>query len=148
DCSRSCGRIVMLKMVPKTPLKFGVAERLSRTFRVESTGLRERHLRKSHEMYIHMQRLRRNAIQLVGYEESSGYPKQRYYICVLDLWSQSPGGSLNTNEGSKNSGSFEDNGRSDEEYSEYGASSKEEGSETLQVRRSTKESRAPVRYSL
>ncbi|GJT11660.1 hypothetical protein Tco_0858702 [Tanacetum coccineum] len=32
--------IVMLKMVPKTPLRFGVAERLSRTFRVESTGLR------------------------------------------------------------------------------------------------------------
>nr|GEU66240.1 retrovirus-related Pol polyprotein from transposon TNT 1-94 [Tanacetum cinerariifolium] len=32
--------IVMLKMVPKTPLQFGVAERLSRTFRVESTGLR------------------------------------------------------------------------------------------------------------
>ncbi|GJT30681.1 retrovirus-related pol polyprotein from transposon TNT 1-94 [Tanacetum coccineum] len=32
--------IVMLKMVPKTPLQFGVAERLSRTFRAESTGLR------------------------------------------------------------------------------------------------------------
>nr|GEX68163.1 hypothetical protein [Tanacetum cinerariifolium] len=45
---RSCGRfnanlqngIVMLKMVSKTPLRFGVAERVSRTFRVESTGLR------------------------------------------------------------------------------------------------------------
>nr|GFA19862.1 retrovirus-related Pol polyprotein from transposon TNT 1-94 [Tanacetum cinerariifolium]GFA21006.1 retrovirus-related Pol polyprotein from transposon TNT 1-94 [Tanacetum cinerariifolium] len=32
--------IVMLKMVPETPLQFGVAERLSRTFRVKSTGLR------------------------------------------------------------------------------------------------------------
>ncbi|GKF67094.1 hypothetical protein Tco_0193611, partial [Tanacetum coccineum] len=32
--------IVMLKMVPKTPLQFGVAERLSRTFRAKSTGLR------------------------------------------------------------------------------------------------------------
>ncbi|GKE05126.1 hypothetical protein Tco_1397144, partial [Tanacetum coccineum] len=32
--------IVMLKIVPKTPLQFGVAERLSQTFRAESTGLR------------------------------------------------------------------------------------------------------------
>ncbi|GJZ92576.1 retrovirus-related pol polyprotein from transposon TNT 1-94, partial [Tanacetum coccineum] len=31
---------VMLKMVPETPLQFGVAERLSRTFRPESTGIR------------------------------------------------------------------------------------------------------------
>nr|GEV69124.1 hypothetical protein [Tanacetum cinerariifolium] len=38
--SKSYGRIVMLKMVPETPLQFGVAERLSRTFRVESTRLR------------------------------------------------------------------------------------------------------------
>ncbi|GKA47058.1 retrovirus-related pol polyprotein from transposon TNT 1-94 [Tanacetum coccineum] len=44
--SRSWGRyntnlqIVMLKMVSKTPLQFGVAERLSRTFRAKSTGLR------------------------------------------------------------------------------------------------------------
>ncbi|GKA09278.1 retrovirus-related pol polyprotein from transposon TNT 1-94 [Tanacetum coccineum] len=70
NCSRSCGRynanlqvkylkfdnggeysswsikfcvengIVMLKMVPKTPLQFGIAKRLSQTFRAESTGLR------------------------------------------------------------------------------------------------------------
>ncbi|GJT42130.1 reverse transcriptase domain-containing protein [Tanacetum coccineum] len=32
--------IVMLKMVPETPLQFGVAERLRRTFRAESTELR------------------------------------------------------------------------------------------------------------
>nr|GEV32699.1 retrovirus-related Pol polyprotein from transposon TNT 1-94 [Tanacetum cinerariifolium] len=32
--------IVMPKMVSETPLQFGVAERLSRTFRAESTGLR------------------------------------------------------------------------------------------------------------
>nr|GEZ00487.1 hypothetical protein [Tanacetum cinerariifolium] len=37
-------------------------------------------------------------VKLSGYEESPGYPKQRYYICGLDLWSQ----------GSENSGSFED----------------------------------------
>ncbi|GJR00315.1 retrovirus-related pol polyprotein from transposon TNT 1-94 [Tanacetum coccineum] len=45
---------------------------------------------------------------------------------------QSPGGSSDTSEGSENSGSFEDSGRSDEEYSEDGASSKEGGSETPQ----------------
>ncbi|GJU47310.1 retrovirus-related pol polyprotein from transposon TNT 1-94, partial [Tanacetum coccineum] len=61
---------------------------------------------------------------------------------------QSPGGSLDTSEESENNGSFEDSGRSDEEYPEEGASSKEGGSETPKVRRSTKESRAPVRYSL
>nr|GEZ24757.1 retrovirus-related Pol polyprotein from transposon TNT 1-94 [Tanacetum cinerariifolium] len=32
-------QIVMLKMVPKTPLQFGVAERLSQIFRAESMGL-------------------------------------------------------------------------------------------------------------
>ncbi|GJU64056.1 hypothetical protein Tco_1245891 [Tanacetum coccineum] len=47
----------------------------------------------------------------------------------------------------ENSGSFEDSGRSDEEDSEDGAFSEEGGSETPQVRRSNKESRAPVRYS-
>ncbi|GKC55698.1 retrovirus-related pol polyprotein from transposon TNT 1-94 [Tanacetum coccineum] len=52
-----------------------------------------------------------------------------------------------TSEGSKNSGSFEDSGRSDEEDSEDGAFSEEGGSETPQERRSTRESRAPIRYS-
>ncbi|GKF03741.1 hypothetical protein Tco_0030664 [Tanacetum coccineum] len=47
-------------------------------------------------------------------------------------------------EGSKNSGSFKDSGRSDEEYSEDRASFKEGGSETPQLRRSTRVSRAPV----
>ncbi|GJR92325.1 retrovirus-related pol polyprotein from transposon TNT 1-94 [Tanacetum coccineum] len=37
---------VMLKMVPETPLQFGVAKRLSRTFRAESTGLRLRILKE------------------------------------------------------------------------------------------------------
>ncbi|GJR92854.1 hypothetical protein Tco_0265028 [Tanacetum coccineum] len=45
---------------------------------------------------------------------------------------QSPCGSSNTSEGSKNSGSFEDSGRSNEEDSEDGASSKKGGSETPQ----------------
>ncbi|GJU75620.1 hypothetical protein Tco_1272690 [Tanacetum coccineum] len=60
---------------------------------------------------------------------------------------QSPGGSSNMSEGSENSGSFKDSRRSDEEYFEDGASSKEGRFETPQVRRSTRESRAPVRYS-
>ncbi|GJS64539.1 retrovirus-related pol polyprotein from transposon TNT 1-94 [Tanacetum coccineum] len=60
---------------------------------------------------------------------------------------QSLGRSSDTSEGFENSGSFEDNGRLDQEYSEYKASSKEKGSETPQLRRSTRESMAPVRYS-
>nr|GEZ54571.1 retrovirus-related Pol polyprotein from transposon TNT 1-94 [Tanacetum cinerariifolium] len=55
------------------------------------------------------------------------------------------GESSDTSEGSENSVSFEENRRSDEEYSEDGASSKEGGSETPRVRRSTRESGAPVR---
>ncbi|GJS04042.1 hypothetical protein Tco_0320550 [Tanacetum coccineum] len=55
---------------------------------------------------------------------------------------QSPGGSSDTSEGFENSGSFKDSGRSDEEYSKDGASPKEGGSETPQVQRSTRESRA------
>ncbi|GJS13676.1 retrovirus-related pol polyprotein from transposon TNT 1-94 [Tanacetum coccineum] len=57
---------------------------------------------------------------------------------------QSPDGSLDTSEGSENSGIFEDNGRLYEEDSEDGASSEEGGSKTPQVRRSSRESRAPV----
>ncbi|GKD04572.1 hypothetical protein Tco_1179546 [Tanacetum coccineum] len=61
--------------------------------------------------------------------------------------SEGPGGSSDTSEGSENSGSFEDSGRPDEEDSEDRASSEEGGSETPQLRRSTRVSRAPVRYS-
>ncbi|GJS50016.1 retrovirus-related pol polyprotein from transposon TNT 1-94, partial [Tanacetum coccineum] len=60
---------------------------------------------------------------------------------------QSPGGSSYTSEGSENSRSFKDSVRSDEEDSEDRASFEEEGSETPHVRRSTRESKAPVRYS-
>ncbi|GKA40040.1 hypothetical protein Tco_0732633 [Tanacetum coccineum] len=57
-------------------------------------------------------------------------------------------GSLDTSEGSENSGSFKDSGRLYKEDSEDGASYKEGGSKTSQVRRSSRESMAPVRYSL
>ncbi|GJX20772.1 hypothetical protein Tco_0223449 [Tanacetum coccineum] len=60
---------------------------------------------------------------------------------------QSLGGSSDTSERSENSRSFEDSGRSNKEDSEDRASSDEGGFETPQVRRSTRESRAPVRYS-
>ncbi|GJW06711.1 retrovirus-related pol polyprotein from transposon TNT 1-94 [Tanacetum coccineum] len=56
----------------------------------------------------------------------------------------SPCRSSDASEGSENSGSFEDSGRSDEEDSEDRASSEEGGSETPQLRRSTRESRAPA----
>ncbi|GJQ94849.1 retrovirus-related pol polyprotein from transposon TNT 1-94 [Tanacetum coccineum] len=89
-------------------------------------------------------------LKLLGYEESPGYPNQDITL-RLNLMEPEinldPGGSSDTSEGSENSGSFKDSGRSDEEYSEDGASSKEGGFETPQVRRSTRESRAPVRYS-
>ncbi|GJY29127.1 retrovirus-related pol polyprotein from transposon TNT 1-94 [Tanacetum coccineum] len=58
---------------------------------------------------------------------------------------QSPGRGSDTSEGSENSRSFEDSGRSDKEYSKDGASSKEGGFKTPQVRRSTRESRDPGR---
>ncbi|GJQ89640.1 retrovirus-related pol polyprotein from transposon TNT 1-94 [Tanacetum coccineum] len=60
---------------------------------------------------------------------------------------QSPSGSSDTSEGSKNSRSFKDSGRSDEEDSKDRASSEEGGSETPQLRRSTRDFRALVRYS-
>ncbi|GKG42595.1 hypothetical protein Tco_0476893, partial [Tanacetum coccineum] len=46
---------------------------------------------------------------------------------------KSPGGSLDKSERSENSGKFKDSGRSDEEYSEDGASCKEGGSKTPQL---------------
>nr|GEW91876.1 retrovirus-related Pol polyprotein from transposon TNT 1-94 [Tanacetum cinerariifolium] len=58
----------------------------------------------------------------------------------------SPSGSSYTSEGSEKSESFEDSGRSDEEDFKDKAFSKEGGSETPHVRRSTKVSRAPIRH--
>ncbi|GJW60881.1 hypothetical protein Tco_0110216 [Tanacetum coccineum] len=224
-------RIVMLKMVPKTPLQFGIAERLSQTFRAESMGFRaeapkilwadsvsttyliyripylliglripEEELRgkdtslthlkvfgcdsfvkvkdvcgealkctfigsgsdelrysfrdtKSHRVIqsrditfvdsIYGARFTKNSSSLTK-------PIQKSQVVLVDIpenltendsivaehglsseITQSPGGITNTSEGSENSGSFKDSGRSDEEYSEYGASSKEGGFENL-----------------
>nr|GEV45199.1 retrovirus-related Pol polyprotein from transposon TNT 1-94 [Tanacetum cinerariifolium] len=96
--------IMMLKMVLETTLQFAVAERLSRTFRAESTGLRLRILE----------------------EECQGKDTSLAHLKSL-------GESSDTSEGSKNNGSFEDSGRSDEEYSKDGATCKEGDFKTPQV---------------
>nr|GEY07201.1 hypothetical protein [Tanacetum cinerariifolium] len=64
---------------------------------------------------------------------------------ILHLWTRfmKPGGSSDTSEWSKNSGSFKDSGRSNEEDSKDEASSEEGGSKTLHVRMSSREARAP-----
>ncbi|GKA90636.1 retrovirus-related pol polyprotein from transposon TNT 1-94 [Tanacetum coccineum] len=155
-------------MVPETPLQFGVAERLSRTFRAESTGLRAEAPKMLwadsvsttyliyHIPYVSI------GLRIPEEEWQGGSDEVRYNfwdtkshqvirsrdITFMDsIHETSLGGSSDTSEGFENSGSFEDSGRSDEEYSEDGASSKEGGSETPQVRRSNIESKAPVRYS-
>ncbi|GJS81230.1 hypothetical protein Tco_0747771 [Tanacetum coccineum] len=173
--------IVMLKMVPKTPLQFGVAERLSRTFRIERMGLRA----EAPKMLWAYKVSTAYVIYLIPYvsiglcipeEEWLGKDTSLAHLkaaaqmkcdtafeirrvtrlskaVILHLWTrfmependsivvehrlsleiiQSPGGSLDTSEGSKNGLSFEDSVRSDEEESEDGASSKEGGSKTLQ----------------
>nr|GEU78612.1 F-box protein CPR1-like [Tanacetum cinerariifolium] len=61
---------------------------------------------------------------------------------------QSPSRSSDMSEGFENNGSFEDSGKSDKEYFEEGASSKEEVSETPQVQRSTRESKAPWKKAI
>ncbi|GKA52188.1 retrovirus-related pol polyprotein from transposon TNT 1-94, partial [Tanacetum coccineum] len=207
---------IMLKMVPKTPLQFSVAERLSRTFRAESTGLRTEAPKIKRRAFWS---LNKDILKINVPKTNTPYPSRKIrrdldnstnnVLIPLDSWTSGllvyrlplsglrileeewrrndtslthlkaatqmkcdtafrirrvtrlseaeishlwtrfvePGGSSDTSEGSENSGSFEDSGRSDEEVSEDGAFSEEGGSETPQVRRSNKESRAPVRYS-
>ncbi|GKF18863.1 hypothetical protein Tco_0063781, partial [Tanacetum coccineum] len=162
--------IVMLKKVPKTPLQFGVAERLSRTFRVESTRLRVEAPKMLWADSVSTAYL----IYHIPYVSTGLRILEEEWLFeaeISHLWSQfmdpenladndsivaehglsleitqNPGGSLDTSKGSKNSKSFEDSGRSGEEYSKDEASSNEGGSETPHVQRSTRESRAPVRF--
>ncbi|GJX90710.1 retrovirus-related pol polyprotein from transposon TNT 1-94 [Tanacetum coccineum] len=218
--------IVMLKMVPETPLQFGVTERLSRTFRAESTGRRaealkmlwadsvstsyliyripyvpigfripEKEWRGKDTSLAHLKvkdvardKLDAKSVKctFIGYgsyemgyrfwdskshkvvrsrdatfNENSLYgakaatdssnltkPNQKDQVVLEDSpenlanksivtkhglsseITQSLVGSSDASEGSKNSGSFEDSGRSDEEDSEDRASSEEGGSET------------------
>ncbi|GJW19859.1 hypothetical protein Tco_0027295 [Tanacetum coccineum] len=177
-------RTVMLKMVPETPLQFGVAKRLSQTFRAESMGLHSEAPKMlwadSVSTTYLIYRIPYVPIGLCIPEEECGsdemkysfrdmkshQPIQKSQVVLVDIpenlaendsivaehglsskITKSLGGSSNTSEGSKNSRSFEDSGRLDEEYSKDGASSKEGGSETPQIRISSRESRAPVRNS-
>ncbi|GJX09647.1 hypothetical protein Tco_0199506 [Tanacetum coccineum] len=181
--------------VGATGVAFGVAERLSRTFRAESTEIRVEAPKMLWADSVSMTYLIYGIpYVLIGLRipeeewqrkdtsrtlKGSGSDEMRYsfrdtkshqvirkqdFHLRTQFWSQendsivaehglsseitqSPGGSSDTSEGFENSESFKDSGRSDEEYSEDGASSKEGGFETPQVRRSTRESRAPVRYS-
>ncbi|GJT08334.1 retrovirus-related pol polyprotein from transposon TNT 1-94 [Tanacetum coccineum] len=208
------------KIVPETPLQFGVAKRLNQTFRAESTGicveapkmlwadsvstayliyhipyvliglhiLEEEwrgkdisltHLKAAAQMKCdtafgirRVTRLSKAEITFVdsiygarSATDSSSLTKpiQKSQVVLVDIPDNlaendsivaehglsleitlSLGGSSNTSEGSKNSGSFEDSRRSDEEDSKDGASSKEGGSKTPHVRRSNTESMALV----
>ncbi|GJV51629.1 ribonuclease H-like domain-containing protein [Tanacetum coccineum] len=134
--------IVILKMVPETPLQFGVAERLSRTFRADSTGIRAE---ASKILWADSALAQMKCDTAFGIRRVTRLSEAE----ILHLWTRfmKPGGSSNTSEGSENSGSFKDSGRSDKEYSKDRVSYKEGGSETPQVQRSTRESRALVRYS-
>nr|GEW43300.1 retrovirus-related Pol polyprotein from transposon TNT 1-94 [Tanacetum cinerariifolium] len=175
-CVMQTFKIMMLKMVPKTLLQFGVAKRLSRTFRADSTGL----LVEASKMlwadsvsttyliyripyvpiglHIPEEEWRGKDTNLAylklneaNTEESSGISRHSKEPCRIvaehglsSEITRSPGGSSETSEGSENSKRFEDSGRLNEEYSKDRASSKEEGFESPHVRRSTRESRAPV----
>ncbi|GJR76399.1 hypothetical protein Tco_0088764 [Tanacetum coccineum] len=144
-------RIVMLKMVSETPLQFGVAERLSQTFRAESMGLRAEPLKILYADLVSTTYLLYRIpyvliglripeeewrgkdtslahLKLSGYEESLENDSIVAEHGLSSEITQILGGSSDTSEGSKNNRSFEDSGRSDEEYSEDRASCKEGGS--------------------
>nr|GEX93713.1 retrovirus-related Pol polyprotein from transposon TNT 1-94 [Tanacetum cinerariifolium] len=153
-------RIVMLKIVSETPLQLGVAEKQSRTFRAESMGLCSEAsnmlLADSVSTTYLISRIPYVSIWLRIPEEewrrkdtSLTHLKKSQVVLVVILENlaenesivaehglsskitQSPGGSSDASEGSKNSGSFEDSGRSNEKYSKEGTSSKVGGSESL-----------------
>ncbi|GJW42406.1 reverse transcriptase domain-containing protein [Tanacetum coccineum] len=169
-------------------VEFGVAERLSRTFRAESTGLRVEapkmlwadsvstsyliyripyvpiglhilekewrgkdtslaHLKAATQMKCDIAIKIRRATRLSEAEISHLWTRFMESVAKHGLSSENhsePMWSLDMSEGSKNSRSFEDSGRLDEEDTEYGASSNEGGSETPRVQMSTRESRASV----
>ncbi|GJV07758.1 hypothetical protein Tco_1345414 [Tanacetum coccineum] len=144
--------IVMLKMDPETPLQFGVAERLRRTFRAESTGLQEEwrvkdtsltHLKVfGYDFFVKVKDVCGEAMKCtfigngsdeIRYSFRDMKTQQKSQVVLVDILenlaendsrvaeyglsseiTQSPGGSSDTSEGSENSGSFEDSGRSDE----------------------------------
>nr|GEZ60273.1 retrovirus-related Pol polyprotein from transposon TNT 1-94 [Tanacetum cinerariifolium] len=100
----------MLKIVPKTPQQNGVAKRMNQTLNERAKSMR-----------LHA------GLPKMFWEDSvttTAYLINRGPSVPLELV-----GSLDASDGSKNSGSFEDSERSDEEDSEDRASYKEGGSE-------------------
>ncbi|GJY79999.1 retrovirus-related pol polyprotein from transposon TNT 1-94 [Tanacetum coccineum] len=122
--------IRMLKTVSETPQQKGVAERINRTMNERAKSMRlhgsefQKRNGKGRKLW-----LRRDGISLLRFEGLQGRPK----AWVEFRNTQSLGGTSYTSEGSKNSGSFEDSGRSDEEDSIDGEFSKKGGSKTLQT---------------
>ncbi|GJR14090.1 retrovirus-related pol polyprotein from transposon TNT 1-94 [Tanacetum coccineum] len=189
---RELQRLEQAGVVVESPLQFGVAKRLSRTFRAESTGIHVEapkilwadsvsttyliyripyvliglhileeewqgkdtsltHLKMKCDTAFEIRRVTRLSEAEISHLWTRFMePENNNIVAEHELSSkitQSPGGSSNTSEGFKNNKSFEDSGRSNDECSKDGEYSKEGGSKTLQVRRSTRESRASVRYS-
>ncbi|GKA08014.1 hypothetical protein Tco_0687345 [Tanacetum coccineum] len=142
----------------KETVEFGVAERLNQTFRAESTGLRAEALKMlwadsvmkdvceeamkcaftgndSYEMRYSFQDTKSHQSQVVLVDIPKNLADNDSIVAEYRLsseFTQSPCRSSDMIKGSKNSRSFEDSERSDEEYSKNGASSKEEGFETPQ----------------
>nr|GEW69614.1 putative reverse transcriptase domain-containing protein [Tanacetum cinerariifolium] len=132
------------KMVPDTPLQFGVAERLSRTFRAESTGIQMRipeeewrgkdtnlaHLKVfGCDSFVKVKDVCGEAMKCTFIGNDSDEVRYSFRDTkshrlseteISYLWTRfiKPGGSSNTSEGSENSKSFKDSGRSDKEGSE------------------------------
>nr|GEY13841.1 retrovirus-related Pol polyprotein from transposon TNT 1-94 [Tanacetum cinerariifolium] len=146
----------------KENAELGVAERLSRTFRAESTWIRAEAPKMLWEYLVAAQMKCDTAFGIRRVTRLSEAEISHLWIRFMEpendsivaehglssKITQSPGRSSDTSEGSANNESFEDSGRSYEEYFKDRASSKEGGSEAPHVRRSIRESRAPVRYSL
>nr|GEU44350.1 retrovirus-related Pol polyprotein from transposon TNT 1-94 [Tanacetum cinerariifolium] len=127
--------IMMLKTVSKTPQQNGVAKRMNHTLneRAKSTRLHVRLPKKDAmaqmrwDIAFRVRRVTRSSKAKMSHLMRTIYMEPRLQQIL------SPGGSSDTCKGSKNSGSFEDSGRLDEEDSKDGSFSKEGGSETLQT---------------
>ncbi|GJT67256.1 retrovirus-related pol polyprotein from transposon TNT 1-94 [Tanacetum coccineum] len=164
----------MLKTVPETPQQNGVAERMNRTLneRAKKEEWQGKEVSLAHlrvfgcDSYVKVKDVARDKLDaksvkctFIGYgSDEMGYrfwdSKSHKVVRIRDvtfnedsLYGAKAATYSKPRWELRYSGSFEDSGRSDEEDSEDRASSEEGGSETPQLRRSTRESRAPVRYS-
>ncbi|GJY06863.1 retrovirus-related pol polyprotein from transposon TNT 1-94 [Tanacetum coccineum] len=133
-------RIGMLKTILEIPQQNGVAERINQTLNERSKSMRlhaglPKRFWGAKAATNSSNLTKPNQKDQVVLEDSPENLANNNIIIEHRLSSkinQSTDGSSNTSEGSKNSGSFEDSGRSYEEDSEDRASSEEGGSETPQ----------------